>query len=93
MKIKVKSQTWEIKEVDIKPNKSLLKELEKAGYEILHACNTGACWACMCKATKWSEFIDKAGLNEPMFPLAEEEVMTCIATVKPEWDGQIEVEL
>jgi len=93
MKIKVKSQDWEMKEVNIEPNKNLLKELEKAGYEIPHACMTGACGACMCKVTAWSEYVKKDTLNEPLFPLAEEEVMTCIATVEEKWDGKIEIEL
>jgi ferredoxin len=38
MKVRVKDENGEVKEVEIRANKMLLEELEEAGYDIPYAC-------------------------------------------------------
>lgn len=94
MIIRVKDENWEIKEVNVRANKMLLEELEEAGYDIPNACKIGTCGACMCQVNEWAEFIDNAGVREPMFPLDETEVLTCTAVLREgAKDGEVELEL
>lgn len=90
MILKVKSKDWIVKNFESKAWKTLLKQLEDAGYDIPYACNIWTCWACMCWVGKGGENLDKSWAFEPMFPLDDSEVLTCCATVK---DGEGEVEL
>lgn len=94
MKIRVKDDKGEVKEVEIRANKMLLEELEEAGYDIPYACKIGTCGACICKVNEGAENIDKSAIFEPMFPLDDVEVLTCTAALK-EWtkDGTVELEL
>ena len=71
-----------IKEIDAELNKTLLKQLEAEWISLPAACYTGMCWACMCHIESWEENVDKSFRWEPWFPLADEEVMTCIAWLK-----------
>ncbi len=81
--ITIKNQAWEIiKTLEADVNKTLLKQLQNEWIEIASACYTGICWACMCNVDEWVENIDKTFKWEPGFPLAEEELMTCIAWIK-----------
>jgi ferredoxin len=90
MKITIKNVAWEvIKTLDADINKTLLKQLETEGVEIPSACFTGICWACMCEIEAWEEHINKEATTAPGFPLADEEVMTCIAKVKADTDWEI----
>lgn len=90
MKITIKNAAWEIiKTLDADINKTLLKQLEAEGVEIPSACFTGICWACMCEIEEWEEYINKEATTAPGFPLADEEVMTCIAKVKADADWEI----
>jgi ferredoxin len=90
MKITIKNATWEIiKTFDADLNKTLLKQLEAEGIEIPSACFTWICWACMCEIEKWEELINKEATTAPGFPLADEEVMTCIAKVNKDLDWEI----
>jgi hypothetical protein len=43
----------------------------------------------MCEIEKWEEHINKEATTAPGFPLADEEVMTCIAKVTSDEDGEI----
>ena len=90
MKITIKNASWEIiKTLDADLNKTLLKQLEAEWIEIPSACFTGICGACMCEIEKWEEHINKEATTAPGFPLAYEEVMTCIAKVTSDEDGEI----
>lgn len=90
MKITIKNASWEIiKTLDADLNKTLLKQLEAEWIEIPSACFTGICGACMCEIEKWEEHINKEATTAPGFPLADEEVMTCIAKVTSDEDGEI----
>ena len=90
MKITIKNAAGEIlKTLDADLNKTLLKQLEAEWIEIPSACFTGICWACMCEIEKWEEFINKEATTAPGFPLADEEVMTCIAKVNSDADWEI----
>lgn len=92
MKITIKNASGEvIKTLDADINKTLLKQLEAEGVEIPSACFTGICGACMCEIEEWEEHINKEATTAPGFPLADEEVMTCIAKVKA--DAQWEIVL
>lgn len=59
--------------------KTLLSQLTDAGVEIPNACRAGLCGACICQIEWGEKVIDKSKITEPGFPLADEEVMTCIA--------------
>lgn len=88
-KITIKNSRGEIiKTIDADLNRTLLKQLEEAWVEMASACFTGICGACMCQIEAGEEYIDKSFKWEPGFPLAEEEIMTCIAGVK-QGDGEI----
>ena len=90
MKITIKNAAGEIiKTLDADVNKTLLKQLESEWIEIPSACFTGICGACMCEIEKWEELINKEATTAPGFPLADEEVMTCIAKVKDNADWEI----
>lgn len=90
MKITIKNAAGEIiKTLDADLNKTLLKQLEAEWIEIPSACFTGICGACMCEIEKWEEFINKEATTASGFPLADEEVMTCIAKVKTGTDWEI----
>lgn len=83
MKITIKNASWEtIKTFNADLNKTLLKQLEAEWVEIPSACFTWICWACMCEIEEWWDFIDKEAVTASGFPLADEEVMTCIAKIK-----------
>lgn len=89
MKIIVKKSTGEIEsQIEVVSNRPILKQLEEAWVEMHSACHAGICWACICTIEKWVEHLNKAFVTEPGFPLAEEEVMTCIGAVTS-WDGEI----
>lgn len=92
MKIRVKDEDGEVREINVSANKMLLEQLEEAGYDIPNACKIWTCWACMCTVTSWADGIDKAWIREPMFPLDDVEVLTCTATIK-EGAEDVEIEL
>mgnify|MGYP002332256442 CR=1 FL=1 len=90
MKITVKNASGEvIKTLDGQVNKTLLKQLEAEWIEIPSACFTWICGACMCEIEEGEELIEKEAVTASGFPLADEEVMTCIAKIKPDADGEI----
>lgn len=90
MKITIKNASWEIiKTLDADLNKTLLKQLEAEWVEIPSACFTWICGACMCEIEKGEEFVNKEATTAPGFPLADEEVMTCIAKIYSDEDGEI----
>lgn len=62
--------------------KKLISELREKDVEVHSACNTWMCWACMFSIESWWENVVKNLKWEPAFPLADEEVMTCIAWIK-----------
>lgn len=81
-KIIVKNNAWEIlTSIQIEAEKTLLKQLEAQGIEIPNACRIGICASCLCTAEQGSEHLIKNLTGEPAFPLAEEEIMTCIGWV------------
>lgn len=89
-KIIIKNAQWEIiKELDADLNKTLLKQLESQWVEIPAACYTGICGACMCEIESWEEWVNKSFRWEPGFPLWDEEVMTCVAGINPDVQGDI----
>lgn len=61
--------------------KTLLSQMRSADVEMHSACNAGICGACICTIEQWGENINKSFRTEPWFPLAREEVMTCIAGI------------
>lgn len=88
-KIIIKDASWEvIKTLDGDVTRNLLKQLTDKWVEISYACHTGICWACMCLIEKWEDSVIKNFKGEPWFPLADEEIMTCIAGIK-EIDGDV----
>jgi ferredoxin len=90
MKITIKNASGDIvKTLDADLNKTLLKQLEAEGIEIPSACFTGICGACMCEIEQGEEFVEKEAITASGFPLSDEEVMTCIAKVKTDSEGEI----
>ncbi len=75
-----------LKTLDISPEKTLLHELQKAEIDIPNACRAGMCGACMCHIESGAEHVQKNKRGEPSFPLADDEVMTCIGGVTDSWD-------
>ncbi len=89
MLLTIKKSTWEIEaQIEIHPKRPILKQLEEAWIEMHSACHAGICGACICNIESWHEKIDKTFLTEPGFPLAEDEVMTCIWGITEE-NGEI----
>jgi len=86
MKITIKTASGTIeKTFDAKVSETLLKQIHEAGVKNMpSACDFGICGACICQIEKWAEHINKTHRSEPGFPLADEEVMTCIGGIKPE---------
>lgn len=71
-----------MKEMLIDANRVLLSQLEASGIEIPNACRSGICASCLCHIVQGGEYIEKSLRGEPGFPLAEEEVMTCISGIR-----------
>lgn len=87
MKIIIKNKDWKIlKTIDSQVWKTLLTQIKDSWVDIHYACMTWICAACMCSIEKWEKFIDKSFRNEPWFFLWDDEVMTCIAWVKKEYN-------
>lgn len=81
-KLTIKNKLGEVlKELEVTSNATLLKQLEAAQVEIPNACRMGMCAACMCHIEQGIELVKKDFRGEPAFPLGEDEVMTCIASV------------
>lgn len=90
MKIIIKNIDGVIeKEIPADLSKTLLKQLEEAGLEMQSACHAGICGACICMIDGGFESIDKSFSWEPGFPLGDDEVMTCIAWVSGNGEGDI----
>jgi ferredoxin len=50
----------------------------------------GSCSACKCKITKGKEFIDNEALGPQVYTdVADDEVLSCIARVKDDVDGEV----
>ncbi len=71
-----------IKEVPVDAGRILLSQLEASDIEIPNACRSWICASCLCHIVQGGEHIEKNFRGEPGFPLAEDEVMTCIAGVR-----------
>jgi len=86
MKITIKTASGTIeKTFDAQVGATLLKQIQDAGVANMpSACDFGICGACICNIEKGVEHINKTHRSEPGFPLADEEVMTCIGGIKPE---------
>lgn len=81
--ITIKNANWEvIKTIEADLKRTIYRQLQKEWVELPSACFTWICGACICEIESWSENIEKDYKWEPGFPLAQEEVMTCIAWVK-----------
>ena len=81
--VRIQNAQWELlKEISVDANRILLSQIEAAGVEIPNACRTGMCASCLCHIKQGEEHIEKSLRGEPAFPLAEDEVMTCIAGVR-----------
>lgn len=82
MKITIKDIQGNIeKQVEVDSNSPILTQLEKAGVFMQSACQAGICWACICNVESGGEKLNKNGFWEPGFPLADDEIMTCIWAV------------
>ena len=68
---------------------TLLQQIQDAGYPLHNACQMGICAACMCHIATGHEAIIKDAKTPPGFPLADDEVMTCIAKVDASSSGDI----
>jgi len=90
MKITIKTASGEIqKTFDARVGQTLLKQIHEAWVtDMPSACDFWICGACICQIQKWEEFLDKTFRSEPGFPLAQEEVMTCISGLKKDADNQ-----
>ncbi|QFR39369.1 2Fe-2S iron-sulfur cluster binding domain-containing protein [Candidatus Gracilibacteria bacterium 28_42_T64] len=83
--IVIKNSTGEIiKTIPGDTKKTLLKQLNESGVEISSACFTGICGACMCRVESGRDNIIDNFRGEAGFPLAPEEIMTCISGIKDE---------
>lgn len=86
-KIIIKNADWELtRELDQDIWKTLIKQMNDAGEEVMSACHHGICWACIYSVDSWVDNINKSFKWEPGFPLWEDEVMTCIAWIK--WNDE-----
>lgn len=82
MKIIVKDSEGNIeKEVQVNEKTPILWQLERDGVTMQSACHAGICWACICMIESGGENLDKSWFSEPGFPLAENEIMTCIWSI------------
>ena len=83
--ITVKNSKWEIiKSISWDTKKTILKQLNEAWVELPSACFTWICGACLCNVESWREKIIDNFRWEAWFPLAPEEIMTCISWIKDE---------
>ena len=83
MKTIIKNPKGEIiKEIDAKLGETLLNQARAAWVDLQFACLSGICSSCMCNIEKWAEFLDPAMRMEPGFPIADDEIMTCIGGIK-----------
>lgn len=79
MQLVIKNAEGKIEKVlQVDEKSTLLKQLEANGVEIHSACHAGICGACICTIEAWENLINKSKITEPWFPLADNEVMTCI---------------
>lgn len=87
MKLIIKSVDGIIeKELDVNASAPLLRQLEAAWVSMHSACHAGICGACICNIESGWENLDTSFFNEPWFPLAPDEIMTCIWGIcQSEW--------
>ena len=89
MRITIKKENGEnLGSFDAEPWKVLLSQIESQGIEIPSACHAGMCAACMCHVEKGGEYLVKDFRTQPAFPLADDEVMTCIGALR-EGEGEV----
>lgn len=74
--------------------KSVLDILLDNDVEIFFGCMGGSCSACVCELMKGEENIDREGIHPQVYRgIAEDEFLTCIATIKENLPESAEIEL
>jgi len=85
MKIIIKAKSGDIiKEFPADVNKTILSQLREQEVEVASACQHWICGACMMHIESGLDSVIKNKKTEAWFPLAENELMTCIWWIK-EW--------
>jgi len=63
----------------------------EAGILIPVACGVGACGICIADIESGAEFLNKTAFGSEGFPVTEEQVLTCIASVKADAPSNAEI--
>lgn len=86
IKIIVQNTEWvELWSFEAEKWKLITEMAQKNDVEIPFSCGAWACGLCLCKVIEWRELVNGSFLNHPLMELNEDEVLTCISSIKDEY--------
>lgn len=86
IKIVVQTNDWvELGSFEAEKWKLITEMASTNDVEIPFSCGAGACGLCMCEVIEGREIINDAFLSHPLMELEENQVLTCIASIKDEY--------
>ena len=83
-----KDNVFEYKNTD-----SIGFEAEENNIEIPFSCRAGACRTCLCTVLDGLDYIDREAFGMQCLPTDDNEILACIAGLKPDTPDNIEIKL
>jgi ferredoxin len=77
---------------DADETQSIGMQAVEEGIMIPIACGAGACSTCKCKVTKGLEHINREGIGSIHMSIEDDEILSCVATVKEDAPENAEIE-
>ena len=94
VKIIVKNdQGAQVAEFTANADEALGTQIQDAGAPIPFSCGAGACRTCCCQVTKGMEHIDKEAVGPMHIMVDDNEILSCIAGIKPGAPADAEIEV
>jgi len=81
-------------EFSAKSDESITTQAEAVGIDIPQSCGgSGACGMCKCRVKSGGEFLDSKKFGDELFPVEDDEVLSCISGVQDGTPDDAVVEL
>lgn len=74
-------------------DEALGSQAQDAGSPIPFSCGVGACRTCICRVEKGMEHIDKEAVSPMHIEVEENEILSCVAGLKPDAPDDAEIVL
>lgn len=75
------------------PSQSVGTQAQDEGAAIPFSCGVGACRTCVCTVNKGMQHIDQEAVGPKHIETEDNEILSCIAGVKPDAPDDAEIEL